>query len=166
MSMGKGAAARFGTAMGSASVRTKMLGVSAVILVSAIVLGIAAVVGLTRVNQSAESMYADNLQQVKTLAAVRADVAATRLALTNYCLSVTDDAKKSQLARMDKAQASFEENVSAYRTRGGDAAERENARGHGCAHEHGRGYRHDYEHGHDGGGAHGRDRIHGCCAPA
>lgn len=78
------------------SVRGKVLSVAAVVLAVAAILGATAIGGLGTVNSSATTMYRDNLTQVKTLAAVRADVAATRVALLNYVTSVAPAARATQ----------------------------------------------------------------------
>jgi methyl-accepting chemotaxis protein len=114
--MGTGQASTTGRR--SVTIRTKMLGVALVILGLTSLLAWTAVVGLANVDRSASSMYSDNLKQVKTLAAVKADVAGTRVALLNYCTSVADDAKATQKTNLANAQASFADHVKAFQAQG------------------------------------------------
>src|SRR5664279_2633353 len=67
-------------------------------------------------------MYAVNVTQIKTLAAVRADVAATRIGLANYVISVSAEVKTAQKTNLANAQSSFATDVAAYRAHGGSAA--------------------------------------------
>ncbi len=96
------------------SVLGKLVLATGVVALVAVVVGLVGLTGMSRVNASTEVIARQNLEQVRLLGDMRADMKDVRTGILNYVTSVSPKLKAAHKAKLEKANAKLTTDLEAY----------------------------------------------------